>query len=683
MSDKLPKSVQFVKGVGPKRAERLAQLDIYTVEDLLYYFPRDYEDRRKIVKISNLKPDQKVNIKGQVLKKINKKIRKGLSILRITLSDSTGTVEAVWFNQPYLQKKLKQDRWYFMSGTVDKKSWRQYQKIQINNPVFEEVNSEENIHTGRVVPVYSLTEGISQKKLRQIIYNALNDYAIHLDDILPESVKNKYRFTDYPQSLWGLHFPENRAHYLKARRRLAFEELFLLQLLMLERKQGNIKLKGIKHQPPGLILNEFLSSLPFSLTGAQQRVWQEIKQNMESEIPMQRLLQGDVGAGKTIVAILALIETIANGYQGVIMAPTEILAEQHFLKAEELLTPLKFKVALLTGSMKQSQRSEIEQKIAENKIDLIVGTHALFQEGLSYHKVGLVIIDEQHRFGVEQRHRLKTKGDNPDLLVMTATPIPRSLALTFYGDLDLSLIDELPPGRRPVVTRWIIKKSRSKIYDFLKEKLNKGRQAFVVCPLIEPSEEIDAVSAEELKKELVYTLLEGFEVGILHSKLGSDRKQETMLKFRRGELDVLVSTTVIEVGVDVSNASVMIIENAERFGLAQLHQLRGRVGRGNHQSYCIIIGNPSTAEGKKRLKVFTETNDGFKIAEEDLKIRGPGEFFGTRQHGIPDLKVASLLKDRKLLKHARSQASQIISRNAWEKEFPELKERLENMEMKV
>jgi len=682
MKKVLPKSVEFIKGVGPGYLKLLKKLNISTVEDLLYYFPRDYQDRRNLTAIKYISLGEPVTIKGKVIKVVEERPRRGLKILKVTFSDDTDVINGVWFNQTYLKKQFKEGEIFFLSGELNEKSWR-FSKKELYNPVFEKLDSSDTIHTGRVVPIYQLSSGITQKRLRQIIYNALTDYACHLPDILPDSIKERYDFLKIEKSIWGLHFPEDRQHYIKARSRLAFEELFLLQLIVLNKKKGMMIKQGISHKKSQEIINKMLDSLSFKLTAAQDRVWDEIQKDMEKKAPMQRLLQGDVGSGKTIIAALALIETMANKYQGILMAPTEILAEQHYLKLSDLLGKLGFDVALLIGSMSQSQRKQVLTDIEEEKIDLIIGTHALFQEGINYSKPGLVVIDEQHRFGVEQRFKLKNKGENPDLLVMTATPIPRTLALTLYGDLDLSIIDELPPGRSPVITTWRDEKSRTKIYNFVRDKIKEGRQAYIVCPLIEPSEEIKAISALELFEELTENIFSDYNIGLLHSKITSDEKKVVMDDFRDGKIDILVSTTVVEVGVDVPNASIMIIENAERFGLAQLHQLRGRVGRGKHQSYCIMIANPTTEEGRKRLSVMTETTDGFQIAEEDLKIRGPGEFFGTRQSGMLDLKIANIMKDHKLIKLAREEAEKVIDLENWQETYKLLYKKLNQIELKV
>lgn len=682
MKENIPQDIQYIKGVGPKRAEKFSRLDIENLRDLLYYFPREYEDRREVKKIKNFCPGSEAVIKGRVIEKKIQNIRKNLSVLRVTFSDDTGTIDGVWFNQNYLKNKFKNGDYFYLYGSLNNKSYK-YNKKDINNPVYESAEKTEYIHLKRITPLYSLTSGLTQKRVRKIIFTALKQYANLLEDILPSFIRKKYNFLKLTEALKGLHFPEDRKQYIKAHQRLAYEELFLLQLLVLNRKQGALKKQGTIHHDPGEIINSFINSLPFDMTDAQKRSWQEIKTDMEKNIPMQRLLQGDVGSGKTLVAVLALIETMANGYQGVFMAPTEILAEQHYIRLSEMLKKLDFNITLLVGSLSSTQSKKIKEKISSKESDLIIGTHALFQEGISYSNVGLVVIDEQHRFGVEQRYSLKRKSGNPDLLIMTATPIPRSLALTFYGDLDVSLIDEMPPGRKPVKTMWYRKKSRAAVYNFVRKQLNSGHQAFVVCPLIEPSEDISALSAEETKKELTDKYLNNFNVSILHSQLSADEKKQKMKDFHQGNIDVLVSTTVIEVGVDVSNASVMVIEDAQRFGLAQLHQLRGRVGRGKQQSYCIVVAEPTTEDARSRLEVFTKTDDGFEIAEADLKIRGPGEFFGTEQHGMPDLKVASLIKDQKLLNKARKDAHDIIKQSTLETEFPLLYEEIHKLEVKI
>ncbi|MFW5980027.1 MAG: ATP-dependent DNA helicase RecG [Halanaerobiales bacterium] len=683
MNNKMPSSVQFVKGVGPKRAELLKKLNINTVKDLLYYFPRDYEDRSNIHLIKDTTPGNYYTIKGTVSNIKLSRIKKGLNILKVTFTDSTGSIIGVWFNQPYLKDKFEYGEKYHIYGEINEDSWRKYNRREINNPVYEKLSKEDMIHTGRVVPIYSLTEGIQQRRMRTIIYKALQDYIPHLNDILPQKIKNKYNFPSLKQCLWGLHFPRSREHYIAAYKRMAYSEFFLFQLLMLEHKKGEISQAGIKHKRNSNLIADFLDQLHFDLTGAQKNVWQEIKENMESKHPMQRLLQGDVGSGKTVIAVLAFIKCVSSGYQGIFMAPTEILAEQHYYRLKNMLKDLEIRVSLLTGSLTPAEKENELLKIKNNQVDIIVGTHALFQDNIEYNQMGLAVIDEQHRFGVEQRHQLKEKGENPDILVMTATPIPRSLALTLYGDLDVSIIDEMPPGRSPVKTYWYTPQNRRKVLEELKDKLNKGRQAYIVCPLIEPSSEIDAISAVEMKEYLEKSHLKNFKLALLHGQLNADEKNKIMSDFHQKKIDVLITTTVIEVGVDVPNATHMVIENAERFGLAQLHQLRGRVGRGQKQSYCYLIGNASTESARQRLEVMTETEDGFIIAEKDLEIRGPGEFFGTRQHGMPDFKVANLLKNQKILKLARRDAQKIINSKKWPDKYPQLKENVNNLDIKL
>ncbi|MFP4020153.1 MAG: ATP-dependent DNA helicase RecG [Halanaerobium sp.] len=685
MKLKLSDEVQFVKGVGPKWAERLYKLEIKKVKDLLYYFPREYEDRSQISQIKYTKVGEQANFKVEVLKVDYQKIRYNLDLLRVTFSDGSDVVNGIWYNQSYLRDQFKVGDKYIISGKISEKNWRKYKRKEINNPVYEKLGSDASVlNTGRIVPIYSLTEGLTQRRLRRIMANALKSYAYLLKDELPESIRKEKKFPDLKTSILGMHFPKNEKHKKFSRRRLAFEEFFYLQLYALEEKKKYNDLKGIMHHHKEEAKNKFLAGLDFELTDAQKRVWNEIKNDMESQKTMSRLLQGDVGSGKTVVAALALLESMANGLQGIFMAPTEILAEQHYLNFKELLADFDFEVKILTGSIKNSERKEIEKEIENGKCDLIIGTHALFQESINYNNPGLIVIDEQHRFGVEQRHSLKEKGDNPDLLIMTATPIPRSMAMLIYGDLDLSVIDEMPPGRKKIATFWRRENRRKQIYSFLKEKVESGRQAYIVCPLIEKSEEMpDLISAEELYSDLKSDFLKEYKLALIHSSIPSDEKKEIMEKFRDGEIDILVATTVIEVGVDVSNASIMIIENAERFGLAQLHQLRGRVGRGRHQSYCILISDPPGEDAAHRLEIMCKSNNGFLIAEEDLKMRGPGEFFGTKQHGIDDLKVASLIDDQNLLKDARKEAQKIVELENWHHKYKSLAEIISEIELKI
>ena len=685
MKSKILDKVQFVKGVGPRWAERLSKLEIETVKDLLYYFPREYEDRSEISQIKYTAVGEKANFKVEVLKIDYQKIRHNLDLLRVTFSDGSDVVNGIWYNQSYLRDQFNKGDKYIVSGKISEKNWRKYKRKEINNPVYEKLDSEASVlNTGRIVPIYSLTEGITQRRLRRVIANALKNYASYLEDDLPSDILKKYNFPVLKTAILGMHFPKNEKHQKFSRQRLAFEEFFYLQLYALEEKKKINNLKGIKHNFKKEENNKFLNGLDFELTSAQKRVWKEIRKDMEKAETMSRLLQGDVGSGKTIVAALSLLESISNGYQGIFMAPTEILAEQHFINFKELFSEFDYEIQLLTGSLKSSERQEIIERIKSGDADLIIGTHALFQESLDYDNPGLIVIDEQHRFGVEQRHSLKEKGDNPDLLIMTATPIPRSMAMLIYGDLDLSVIDEMPPGRKVIATFWRRENRRKKIYSFLKEKLREGRQAYIVCPLIEKSEEMPELNAaEELYESLKSDFFSDFQLALLHSGIAAEDKKKIMEDFRDGKIDVLIATTVIEVGVDVSNASLMIIENAERFGLAQLHQLRGRVGRGKAQSYCILISDPPGEEAEHRLEIMCKSNDGFLIAEEDLKMRGPGEFFGTRQHGIDDLKVASLINDQDILEKARNEAQKLIDKDNWQQKYKKLAEIISEIELKI
>jgi len=680
MSNFKEEEIRFLKGVGPKFEKRLNNLGINNLKDLFYYFPRTYQDRSDFKEIRFIRPNEMVSIEAEVLDKDLIKRGKYKSVFKVTFTDGTDTLIGTWFNQSYLNDVFESGQKYNLYGELSKKSFFKYNKKEMINPTYEEIGNKNTIiHTGRVVPIYSLTEGLTQKRLRYIIYRALKDHLHKITDFLPEYIIDKYNHIELEKAIFNMHFPQNRQIFVKARNRLAFQELFLLQIVMLKRKKEYKKVNGIKHHSFNEKMDDFLDRLHFNLTNAQKKAWQQIKSDMEKKEPMQRLLQGDVGSGKTVIAVMSLIKTIENGYQGILMAPTEILAEQHYIKINKILKGFDYNIDILVGGVKGTEREDIIKRIKNSQADLIIGTHALFQNDIEYYNIGLIVIDEQHRFGVEQRYQLKQKGDNPDLLVMTATPIPRSLALTVYGDLDLSIIDEMPPGRKPVITTWRTEKSRSKIYNFVKEKIKKGEQVYVVCPLIEPSEELEANSVLEIKEILEKNYLSEFNVIALHGQLSSNEKNKIMSDFVNHKIDVLISTTIIEVGVDVDTANIMVIENAERFGLAQLHQLRGRIGRGQKQAYCIMIADPNTEEAKRRLEVMTETNDGFRISEADLEIRGPGEFFGTRQHGITDLKVADILKDRKILAKANQEANQLTEIYNWSQKYKKLAKKVEEL----
>ncbi|WP_227766906.1 ATP-dependent DNA helicase RecG [Zhaonella formicivorans] len=652
-------AVHALKQVGPNRAKILARLGIKTLGELIYHFPRRYEDRSKIKKIAELQPGEIETFCGSVLNVEELKPRRRLTIIKATIGDATGQAQAVWFNQPYLKRQLSKGVNVLVTGKVERKFFQS--EVAVHD--FEVLDGSDLIHAGRIVPVYPATERLPQKTIRQIIYRALEDYLAVFPEQLPVELLEKYKFLSRSEALRAIHFPPDWKTLNEARRRLVYEELFFLQLkLIANKKVVEQKKPGIAHQGPNPRVEEFCRRLPYPLTGAQKKVINEILLDMESSQPMSRLVQGDVGSGKTVVAMVALLKAVDSGFQGALMAPTEILAEQHYLNLRQLLTPLDVRVALLTGSLPKKAKEELLTRIAAGQVDIVVGTHALLQENVRFKTLSLAVTDEQHRFGVMQRSVLQEKGLNPDVLVMTATPIPRTLALTLYGDLDLSVIDELPPGRKPVLTRYIPESKRNDAYLFIKEEIERGRQAYIVCPLVDESEAIEAEAATKLAAYLQEKIFPEYRVGLLHGRMSSQEKEDVMNDFRDNSIKILVATTVIEVGVNVPNATIMLIEGVERFGLAQLHQLRGRIGRGEHKSYCFLMGNLKSDEAKARVKILVSCSDGFVIAEEDLNLRGPGEFFGTRQHGLPELKIADLIKDAPILERARQDAFTMLKK---------------------
>lgn len=653
--------VRYLKNVGPARAKLLEKLGIHTVQDLLTHFPRRYEDRRTIIPLNRLRLGEKVVIKGQIISLEEKKPRPNLHLLVALLSDGQGEAQAVFFNQSYLAKKLVPRTTLIVSGKVD----YFIGCARINVEEFEILEEDDlNLTAGRIVPFYPLTSGLSQRVMRTLVHQALARYGPLIEDLLPAETLHKYNLLPAPQAIHYMHFPPDPESQARARYRLAFEELLHFEIgLLLSKRKYRQQLPGVAHTGGNEKLKQFYSSLPFELTAAQRRVIREILLDMRSPYPMQRLVQGDVGSGKTIVAQAALLQAAASGNQAAMMAPTEILAEQHYLATHTLLEKLGLRIALLTGSTPKAEKEVILKGIKEGTIDLVIGTHTLIQEGVQFKNLTLVVIDEQHRFGVRQRATIEMKGHRPDILILTATPIPRTLAMTFYGDLDVSTIDELPPGRKPVETRFLPTSKRAEAYKFACQEVKAGRQVYVVCPLIDESEKLEAEAATKLYEELNAGVFAHVRTALLHGKMPPQQKEEVMLAFRNGDIDVLITTTVIEVGVDVADASTIIIEGAERFGLAQLHQLRGRVGRGKHKSYCLLIGNPKSKEARARLNVICKLHDGFAIAEQDLKLRGPGELFGTRQHGIPPLKIADLATDHDLVRLAREEAQHILDRS--------------------
>lgn len=652
----LNKEIKYVKGIGPKRANKLSKLGIFTVSDLLFYFPRQYEDRNNLRKIFELKDEEKVTIRAIVSSIETSNVRKGLVITKVGVRDETGFARLVFFNQEYISSTLKKGDTVFVFGKVKKTSYG----IEMSSCEVEQMSNNPKSTCG-IMPIYPLTYGLTNKELINIVKTVFSNEQIYIKEYLPNKIIQKYKLCSIDFAVKNIHSPTNKESLKVALYRLVFEEFLMLQLGLFLFKNGVTEKSGVKFEREQNLV-KILNSLPFKLTNAQNRALNEIIDDMNCEKVMNRLVQGDVGSGKTVVALLALANCVLNGYQGALMAPTEILAEQHFISLNETLSPFGINVGLLVGSLTKKQKENVLQRVKDNEIDILIGTHALIEDKVEFNNLGIVITDEQHRFGVRQRNKLSEKGYNPDILVMTATPIPRTLALILYGDLDISIIDELPPGRQPIETLAVYKDKREKAYNSLvRSEVQKGRQVYIVCPLVEESEAIEAKAAVDLVEELKSEFFSDLRLGLLHGKMKPSEKDETMKKFKNKELDILVSTTVIEVGVNVPNATLMIIENAERFGLAQLHQLRGRVGRGSHKSYCILIYSSKSEVCSQRMSIMEETTDGFKISEKDLEIRGPGEFFGTRQHGLPELKVANIFKHMKILKIAQQEARYIIS----------------------
>ena len=666
----LDSPVTIVKGVSANLASRLARLGVKTIRDLVYFFPRRHLDYSQRKSIAELEVGEEQTILATVWEARIARLgnQRGTEI---TVCDESGTMRAVWFNQPYLARKFTTNAQLVLSGRVTE---FKRQKV-FESPEWELVEDKELIHTGRLVPVYPLTRGLYPRQMRNLVKKVVDSWARQVIDFLPGETKSRCHLLDLPEAIVQAHYPDSYLIKAEARKRLAFDELFLLQLGVLSKKRDwQESQPGNPFDISGESIGKFLNSLPFALTRAQQRVLQEILADLKQSRPMSRLLQGEVGSGKTVVAVAALLLAADNAYQGALMAPTEILAEQHFRTICQLLSnasskkdepdnvcccdgflsrPITF--ALLVGSLGEKEKESLHRRIQEGDIDIVIGTHALIQKGVEFNKLGLAVIDEQHRFGVLQRSTLRQKGFNPHILVMTATPIPRTLALTLYGDLDLSVIDELPPGRQIIKTRWLEPEYRGRAYNFLRRQVAAGQQGFIICPLIEESESIEAKAAVVEYKRLSKEVFPNLRLGLLHGRMAASEKEQIMQGFRDGKIDILVSTPVVEVGIDIPNATVMLIEAADRFGLSQLHQFRGRVGRGDKQSYCLLLAENPSFEGRERLKSIEEIQDGFVLAEKDLELRGPGEFFGTRQSGLPDLRMARL-SDAPLLELARDEA---------------------------
>jgi ATP-dependent DNA helicase RecG len=677
VSDYLQTPLQYMKGVGPRRAADLQRVGLSTIEDLLYRFPIRYEDRGHFQPIASLRPGVAASVVGEIVGcGIRPTRRPRFKIFEMLVRDRTGSLRAIWFNQPFLNDIFRPHQRVILYGKLELTS----HGLQLQNPQYEILpdekadeedaptarpEDEDTLHTGRIVPVYEKTGQLTTKMQRVLVHQALAQLPEQIADPLPASLLERQRLCDRRAALHDVHFPPNgvsidalNSFRSDAHRRLIFEEFFLFQLGLVLRKRR----ATADHKPRSVVITDEIREaarqvLPFKLTGDQKKVIAEIVEDMKRPQPMNRLLQGDVGSGKTIVALMAAMVAMENGFQVAFMAPTEILAEQHFINIRRLLERSRFRITLLTGSTAPKRRREIQAELSGGSIHLVVGTHALVEDPVGFRELGLVIIDEQHRFGVIQRAALRAKGQHPDVLVMTATPIPRTLALTTYGDLDVSVMREMPPGRYPIKTIAKPETRRDEIYDFIRKQLDEGRQTYVIYPLVEESEKVDLRAATEMADHLAHDVFPQYRVGLLHGRMKQDEKDRVMGAFARGETHILVSTTVVEVGVDVANAAVMLVEHAERFGLSQLHQLRGRVGRGPHQSYCVLLYQyPITDQGRERLKALTETTDGFVIAEKDLELRGPGDFFGTRQSGLPTLRVGDLMRDHAIMEEARREA---------------------------
>ena len=653
----LYKDVKYIKGVGPNRVKLLNKIGIFNLKDLITYYPRTYEDRSKPKNLYECQEGEEVFVRAVACSRLSDIRIKGRTMQKLLIRDETAPAEAIWFNQSYLKNKFEQGKEYGFFGKVSRK----YGKIELMSPKFDEGENTKN--TGRIIPIYPLTYNLSQNNLRKIMENGIKEVYGNLEETLPSYILDKYNLEKINKAVKDIHFPENFNDFNIARKRLVFEELLSVQLALLELKNRYMnEEKGIVFDK-NVKISDVINSLPFKLTGAQRRVLEEIENDMEQDKTMNRLLQGDVGSGKTVIAMCIAYKAVKSGYQAAIMAPTAILASQHLENFKNILEKFDINVELLISGITKNKKEDILQRLENGEIDIIIGTHALIEDNVKFKNLGLVVTDEQHRFGVKQRSKIASKGNNPDVLVMTATPIPRTLALILYGDLDISIIDELPPNRKKIETFAVRKDMTDRVNGFIKKQIDEGRQAYIVCPLVEENEEMDLKSVEELYETYKTEVFPEYKVEYIHGKLKQKEKDNIMERFKKGDIDILISTTVIEVGVDVPNSNIMVIENAERFGLAQLHQLRGRVGRGEYKSYCILKYEGKGETVRKRMKVMCDTNDGFVISEKDLELRGSGDFFGTMQHGLPEFKIANLFEDMKILKLAQEAAIKILSKD--------------------
>ena len=651
----LDKDVKYVKTVGPNRVKLVNKLNIYTLKDLIEYYPRDYEDRSKPKNLYECTDGEEVLIEAMAAGRITEMHKGRMTISRLIVKDQTGTCYITWFNQGYLRDKFQPGRMYRFFGKISNKNGR----LEMNSPVYDEIDQSKN--TGKIIPIYPLTYELKQNTLRKIIENGLAEVKGKLTETLPEYILKENNLWDINNTIERIHFPIEFSDFNKARERLVFEELLTTQLALLKLKNN------YEHETDGIqfskdvYMSDVINILPFKLTKAQLRVLEEIDRDMESNKPMNRLLQGDVGSGKTVVAMIAAYKAVKSGYQATIMAPTAILASQHLESFQGILEELGIKTELLISSVTKKKKSEILEKLQSGEIDILIGTHAILEENVVFKNLGLVVTDEQHRFGVKQRGTIASKGQNPDVIAMSATPIPRTLALILYGDLDISIIDELPPNRKKIETYAVRKNMEERVNNFIRKQITEGRQAYIVCPLVEENEDMEGLqSVIELAERYQKETFSEYKVAYLHGKMKPKEKDEIMERFKNGEIQILIATTVIEVGVNVPNSSIMVVENAERFGLAQLHQLRGRVGRGEYQSYCILKYEGNSETIRQRMKVMCDTNDGFIISEKDLELRGSGDFFGTEQHGLPEFKIANLFEDIAVLKKVQRLALKIM-----------------------
>ena len=676
--------VMYMKGVGPKIAYKLNKLGIYTAQDLIMYFPKKHIDYSSRTLIRNLKEGENTTVFGYIRSVSAFNTKNNLSVVKVTVTDESGRIELSFFqakSNRFMLERIKSqfpvNAGIMLSGKVKRNNFDG--KLTFDKPNYSIMTGEfledknSNLNLARIVPIYTVCEDLSIKVLRRAIFNAINTYKNEIDNVLPDYIREKCGILNKKIAVEQIHFPESIELLEQARFSLIFEELFLIQLKLVRLREANShnhSALALKIKEKGLV-RKFIDTLPFELTGGQKKAVNEILNDLNSDIPMARLLQGDVGSGKTVVATIMLLAGVENGYQGALMAPTEILAQQHYNNLQQWLTPLGVSVGLFLGSQGKKVREKFRTDLRNGQMNIAVGTHALIQEDVDFNNLGAIVVDEQHRFGVKQRNILKKKSQNPQMLTMTATPIPRTLALTVHGDLDLTIIDELPKGRKPIKTSLVT--SHRGVYELIKKEIEAGRQAYVVYPLIEESETLSAKAATIEAERLQNEVFPQFKIGLLHGKLKNDEKEQVMADFKNKKYDILVSTTVVEVGVDVPNATVMLIENAERFGLSQLHQLRGRVGRNDLQSYCILHTSTKSQETKERLNIMTQTNDGFVIAEKDLQLRGPGEFLGTRQSGLPDLIISDIVRDAKILEMARNEAIDFVKTNNIEN-YPILKE---------